>query len=578
MHLVPPRVVDVDVTLELWPDRRAYSRDGRYIVVNKDDEPIDSVVVNYNRTLHVERMSWAVPATAAIADTLTGTYLWIFDEPLQPGDTTEFSYRLSFDEHGFPNGARNSRIVANGTFLSGAGPTFGYDESGEMSDPSDRRKHELPPKDRLPDLDDPEARRNSQFSLDADMVRFAATIATDLDQIAVAPGYLVREWEEGGRRWFRYEMDQPIAHFVSFVSADYTVAHDRWEDVDIAIYHHDTHTYNIDRMIEAVKASLAYYTENFSPYQFKEVRILEFPRYAGFAQSFAATIPYSESIGFIARVRDEDDDLDMPFFVTAHEVAHQWWGHQVVGARAQGSAMMVESMAEYSALTVMEKRYGASHARKFLRHELDTYLRGRSTERIREQPLMRTENQPYIHYYKGSLALYALRDYIGEEAMNRGLRAYIENHAYEEAPYSTSREFLGYLRAETPDSLLYVFEDLFETITLWDNRVEEVTVTERSDGRFAVNIDFTARKVRADSLGNETEIPMADYIDVGVFGAPEPGNTLGTPLSVYKILVSEGESSVEIVVDERPFKAGIDPYNKLIDRVPDDNVKAVPGG
>ena len=55
MHLVPPRVVDVDVTLELWPDRRAYSRDGRYIVVNKDDEPIDSVVVNYNRTLHVER-------------------------------------------------------------------------------------------------------------------------------------------------------------------------------------------------------------------------------------------------------------------------------------------------------------------------------------------------------------------------------------------------------------------------------------------------------------------------------------------------------------------------------------------
>jgi len=373
-------------------------------------------------------------------------------------------------------------------------------------------------------------------------------------------------------------MDRPIAHFVSFVSADYTVARDRWEDVDISIYHHDTHTYNIDRMIEAVKASLDYYTENFSPYQFKELRILEFPRYASFAQSFAATIPYSESIGFIARVMDEDDDLDMPFFVTAHEVAHQWWGHQVVGARAQGSAMIVESMAEYSALTVMEKRYGASHARKFLRHELDTYLRGRSTERIREQPLMRTENQPYIHYYKGSLALYALRDYIGEEAMNRGLRAYIENHAYEEAPYSTSREFLGYLRAETPDSLQYVFEDLFETITLWDNRVDEVTVTERSDGRFAVNIDFTARKVRADSLGNETEIPMADYIDVGVFGPPEAGNTLGTPLSVYKILVSSGESSVEIVVDEQPFKAGIDPYNKLIDRVPDDNVKDVPGG
>ena len=331
-------------------------------------------------------------------------------------------------------------------------------------------------------------------------------------------------------------------------------------------------------MIESVKASLDYYTENFSPYQFREVRILEFPRYSGFAQSFPTTIPYSESIGFITRVMDDDDDLDMPFFVTAHEVAHQWWGHQVVGARAQGSAIMVEAMAEYSALTVMEQRYGPSHARKFLRYELDTYLRGRSTERIREQPLIRTENQAYIHYYKGSLALYALRDYIGEEAMNRGLRGYIENHAYETAPYSTSRDFLSYLRAETPDSLQYVIQDLFETITLWDNRVEEIEVTERPDGRYAVKLDFTARKVRADSLGNETEIPMSDYVDVGVFGAEEPGNSLGRPLSVHKILVTEGRSSVEIIVDDEPFRAGIDPYNKLIDRVPDDNVKDVPRG
>jgi ABC-2 type transport system permease protein len=371
-------------------------------------------------------------------------------------------------------------------------------------------------------------------------------------------------------------MDRPIFRFFSIVSADYTVARDRWNDVDIAVYHHETHDYNIERMIEAVKASLDYYTEHFSPYQYREVRILEFPRYSSFAQSFSTTIPYSESIGFITRVKDEDDDLDMPFFVTAHEVAHQWWGHQVVGARAQGSALMVESMAEYAALTVMEKRYGASHARKFLRHELGRYLRGRTGERIREQPLIRTENQSYIHYNKGSLALYALRDYIGEEAMNRGLRAYIEHHAFEGAPYSTARDFLGYLEAETPDSLQYVIEDLFETITLWDNKVDEITVTEREDGRWAVQLDFSSRKVRADSLGNETEVPMADYIDVGVFGPEEPGNSLGRPLSVYKVHVTESTTSVEIVVDELPERAGVDPYNKLIDRVPGDNVRDAP--
>jgi ABC-type transport system involved in multi-copper enzyme maturation permease subunit len=577
IHLDPPRIVDVDVTAELWPERRAYSLDGRYIVVNKSDAPIDSVIINYSESLTIERMEWGVAANPAIIDSITGTQMWTFPDPIMPGDTTELSYRMSFAADGFPNSSPNNRIVGNGTFLGSVGPSLGYNESSEMSDPSDRRKHDLPPKDRLPDLDDPTALGNPQFTIDSDLVNFAVTVGTAPTQTAVAPGYLQREWEEDGRRWFRYEMDRPMANFAAVVSAEYTVARDRWNDVEIAVYYHETHDYNIDRMIESIKSSLDYYTENFSPYQYKEVRVLEFPRYAGFAQSFSATIPYSESIGFITRVSDEDDDLDMPFFVTAHEVAHQWWGHQVVGARVQGASLMVESMAEYAALTVMEKKYGASHAQKFLRHELDRYLRGRAVERIREQPLIRTENQSYIHYNKGSLALYALRDYIGEEAMNRGLRGYIEDHAFEEAPYSTSRDFMRYLSAETPDSLQYVIEDLFETITLWDNRVDEVSVVQRDDGRYAVTLDFSARKVRADSLGNETEIPMSDYIDVGVFGPEEPGNSLGRPLSVYKILVTEGQSSVEIIVDEEPVKAGIDPYNKLIDRVPGDNVKDAPG-
>jgi ABC-2 type transport system permease protein len=35
------------------------------------------------------------------------------------------------------------------------------------------------------------------------------------------------------------------------------------------------------------------------------------------------------------------------------------------------------------------------------------------------------------------------------------------------------------------------------------------------------------------------------------------------------------DTTLELVVDEAPFDAGIDPYNKLIDRVSDDNRKRV---
>jgi len=305
------------------------------------------------------------------------------------------------------------------------------------------------------------------------------------------------------------------------------------------------------------------------------VRILEFPRYQVFAQSFPNTIPYSEGIGFISRVENKDDDVDTPLFVTAHEVAHQWWGHQIVGAHVQGSQMLSESLAEYSALMVMEHEQGRDATQKFLRYELDRYLRGRSVEKKKELPLMLVENQPYLHYRKGSLVFYALRDYIGEDRLNSALAKFVAEHRYPTAPYPTTRDFMQYIRAVTPDSLQYIITDLFETITLYDNSATEATAGRQADGTWRVRLQVAAHKFRADSLGNQTEIPMADYVDVGVFGAPEKGNKLGKPLALRKIHLTQADTTLEFDVKELPRKAGIDPYNKLIDRGPEDNVRPV---
>ena len=129
-------------------------------------------------------------------------------------------------------------------------------------------------------------------------------------------------------------------------------------------------------MIAGVKAGLDYYQANYSPYQYKQFRILEFPRYRQFAQSFPNTSPFTETF-WITRVLNPDKDIDFTYFVTAHELAHQWWGHQLIGGRVAGSNMMSESLAEYSALRVAQKKYGDAQMHKFLAHELDGYLRGR---------------------------------------------------------------------------------------------------------------------------------------------------------------------------------------------------------
>jgi len=87
-----------------------------------------------------------------------------------------------------------------------------------------------------------------------------------------------------------------------------------------------------------------------------------------------------------------------------------------------------------------------------------------------------------------------------------------------------------------------------------------------------VKVDFACKKYHADEKGGESEVPLDDWIDVGVLGED------GTPLFLEKRHIEGPEGSFEAVVDQQPAKAGIDPLNKLIDRVVNDNVIKVEAG
>src|SRR5690606_20075066 len=156
------------------------------------------------------------------------------------------------------------------------------------------------------------------------------------------------------------------------------------------------------RMIDAAKKSLAYYTTNFGPYQYRHLRIVEFPRHERDATSFPGLIAYSEALGFNARL-DGGEAIDYPVYVTAHEVAHQWWGQQLVGAEVQGVGTLHETLAQYSALMVMEREFGRQGLRRVLAFEHDRYLRGRAGGRGVEPPLALAERQDYVYYHKGAL-------------------------------------------------------------------------------------------------------------------------------------------------------------------------------
>lgn len=570
-----PVVTDVKYDIAIYPEKRDVYVKADVLFKNKTSEAVDSLFFNidtdWNPKIDISG------ASIVMNDTVLNCRIYRLSDPLLPGDSMKMNFKTSFITEGFKNGLGNTSILKNGTFINNMDilPMLGYSESYELSDQNDRKKYDLPPKERMPELraNCTEAcTKNYLTDGRADWVNAETVISTSADQMAVAPGSLIKKWTKDNRNYYHYKLDHPSAYFYNFMSARYEVARSKFKDVDVEIYYDKKHSINIPKMIDAVKHSLAYYEENYGPYFHKQARILEFPRYSTFAQAFPGTMPYSESFGFITNLEDESEN-NVVEAVIAHEMAHQWWAHQEISALMQGATMLTESFSEYSSLMVMKKQTGGDDIRmkNFLKYDFDRYLRGRSTERKKELPLYKVENQTYIHYGKGSVLLYALQDYIGEDSVNAALKSFLEKYRYAEPPYPTSLNFLAELEPRVPDSLKYLIDDWFKKITLYDFRLQEAKAVKQPDGKYAVTFGIDSRKLYADSIGNETEQPLQEWVDIGLYADDDEKELM----QWKRIPITREHTEFTLLADSLPAKAAIDPRRMLIERIIDDNVKKV---
>jgi aminopeptidase N len=579
-----PRIIDVKLDVELYPQQVRASTEGVYTIENRSGAPLSAVHVRWPQNLQLLKLE--IDGARLGKEYPRFEYrIYELDTPMQPGEQRQIRFATLLEERGFPNEGPLTRIVSNGTFLNNfeITPLLGMDRNGVIRDRSKRRKYELPEL-RPAKLEDASANAYHYLRHDSDWVTAEISLTTDADQTPVAPGYTVSDTVQGQRRTLVTRTDAPIMHFFSLQSARYAVKPDRWigpsgAAVDLAVYYYPEHEHNVQRMLDAMKLSLTMFSEKFSAFQFRQARILEFPAYARFAQSFANTIPYSEDIGFNQNYRDarSDETIDFVTYVTAHEIAHQWWAHQIIGADKQGMTLLSETFAQYSAYLVMEKLYGREQIRKFLKRELDVYLRTRGNEVVEELPLARVENQGHIHYQKGGLVMYWLKEVVGEDTVNRALQKLLQEFAFKSAPYPSSTDFLRLLRAEAGPQHEQLIADLFEKITLYDMKASGAKAKRLADGKYQVSFKVSAAKLYADGKGKETKVPLAEAFEVGAFSV-EPGKegyTSKAALFLERRSMQDGDQTVTLVVDQLPKYVGVDPYNKRIDRDSNNNLTAV---
>ena len=566
-----PRRTAVEVRVELYPDRRAASFRGTYHLVNATAVPIDSVHLTTATGIAIAEIAFDRPARSVLADDELGYRIYALEKALMPGDSLRLSFDVQFAPRGFSNSGVSESVAPNRTFLpvTRGMPAIGYDRQREITSARDRRAHGLGSRPLiLASLYDTAARfvQWESGGNTLDMI-----VGTDKGQIAVAPGTLRRTWIENGRRYFRYVTSATIGSQYGVYSAKYAVREAKWKDVDIRIFHHPAHTATLDDMVRSVQASLEYNTEQFSPYEYNHIQLVEGGGNGIGLHAEASQLTYSE--GFTSwKANDDPRALNLPFATVSHEMAHQWWPGQLSPALVEGAPFFSESLAWYTAMQVVKKHYGRDHLRRLMHsmREPNPFPRVR-----RGLPLIRADD-PWAMYRRGPFAMIALSEYIGERRVNTALRRMIDaSRARKEGdPLQTTLDLYRELQAVTPDSLQSLLRDLFEINAIWEFDTRKGTAVEIDGGKWRVTLELEALKEVVDTAGVDTALPMNDLVEIGIFAPAKEGETLGKPLYSQKHRIRSGKQTITVILPEKPDRAGIDPYG-LLDWAEGDNIEGL---
>lgn len=563
-NVTQPQLTATKLQVELYPDQQEVKIRGAYTLVNRSTVAIDSIHLGSEPGAELGEVSFIRPVAEVLIDRKLGYRIYALKEPLLPGDSLQVDFEVHYKQVGFRHSATKPLVVENGTFFTNYDllPAIGYQRYREINDAYNRKKHQLAARPALPSLYDLDARKKP-FS--TDQTTFEAIVGTAMNEVAVAPGVLHKAWANDGRRYFHYKTNAPIGSEYAILSANYKVTECKWNDVAIRVYSHPGHNQNIERMLRSVKASLDYYTEQFGPYPFEFFTLVEGAGPGGGASADAGIVYFGEQYALL-NPDDSPGSFDLPYYIMAHEMAHQWWGlARLTPAYVEGAGVLIESLSVYAGMQVLEKKYGDSHLRQYVNYLHSSYAMPRS---LVSATLLQA-NEEFLYYKKGGLALYALSKYIGKDKVNGALRNLLQRRTSGELLLPTTLDLYEELCQVTPDSLDYLLTDLFKENTYWRLKTEQFEVEETKVGNWLVTLKVQAQKVVVDSAGNEQDIPMNDWFEVGLY---EEGKGLNEPLYLRMHRIRSGKQFIKVTVPRKPGSGGIDPNKLMIDVRLEDNV------
>lgn len=556
-HLPQPVIVAIKTNVDLFPETGKYNVKGMYKLRNTSSLPISRIWVSIDP--EVTYCNINLPGVAReTKDQTFRQYLYDLKDPLLPGAETTLQFSMEVVRSGFTPFNNEHTVTSNGSYieLEKYVPSLGYNSSFETHNRSARKENGLPaqPQD-LP--------ADSAYQL----IDFETTVSTAPDQHVVTTGALQRTWSANNRNYFHYKTTTPVNYMFALSSARYEITKERYEGVDFSILFQPGQTANISVMMKGMKDAIDYCTEHFGPYPHKYLTLAEIPQYRGAATAYPGLVFCAENISFQGKFTDSNK-INYAYGIIVHEVAHQWWANELTPVYQPGSALLTETLAQYTEAMVLEHSFGKPLMQNYLKADNQLYFSQRSADE-QELPLVRTTGQPFVHYQKGSLVMYALKETLGEQRMNNALRRLLDKHAYP-GRKATADDLTNELYYEASANEVKFIKECLEKVITYSLKVNIASCKQLANGQYKLQLTINIDKT--DEQNNLRLVPDND-IDIAVFDE-QPGDPAwnSNPLYLHKHHFSNTTTTLDITVNKRPKAVAVDPYAYLPDADLSDNL------
>lgn len=551
--------VTIKTEVDLYPNEQAYSIKANYILKNKHDHPISKLFITEKEPLHSIQLE---NAKLIEHDSLFGTYLFEFNEPVNSQQEVKFKFEIHKSLKGYET---SQEILANGSYISHRSfePVLTYRKSLEISDNFEREKRGLPRIEEESVTDEHLHLGDVSFGL----IDYETIISTQADEIAIASGKLLKQWTEEGRNYYHYKPEIKILPTIAYFSAKYTTHKEDFMGISLEQYYHADHEFNIESISESTKEVLKYCINNFGDYPFGQVRIVEVPAhwpFGGFAHP--GVISMVEDRLYLTDISDSEN-FNLAAKIIIHEVSHQWWGNTLVPKMVEGGSLFVEGFAKYTEAVVMEKMYGKSAIWQLSQNAKGRYFRGRAYASTPEPPLYLVDGQSYISYGKNYTIMLALRDLLGEEKLNSVLRSLIERHRYEDDEFGANAlEFIDELYKQTAPEQHVLIDDWFKRVITYDLSIDNVNYNQLENGKYEINLQLLSKRFETQTDGSIKTIDINEPIAIGLFSMhPSAVNKQNDIIYLKPYQINKEEMNITIIVDELPQYVAIDPYGTRCD-------------